>query len=528
MERAADGDLPLSVAFLAYRGKPHVGGQGVYTRHLTKALVDLGHRVEVLGGQPFPELDERVPLVELPSLDIYNEYFPMRMPGLWELKSFGDWVEVTWFSSGTFPEPLAFSVRAFQHLRKRVNQFDLVQDNQCLGYGLLGIERLGLPVLATIHHPITVDRRLEMEHAETAWQRFSKGRWYAFTKMQTRVASRMTRVLTVSQNSNNDIHTDHHVPLDRMHVVPVGVDQNLFRPLPDVERVKGRLITTASADVTMKGLRYLLEAVAKLRTERHIELVVIGRLKEGGPSARTIDELGLRDAVTFVTGVPEQRIIELYSEAEVAVVPVALRGLLASGHRGHVLRGAAGGHHRRGAARGGRHRRRNGPGGRAGRQRGPGREDPHRARRTRAAGAYRRRRPATGDRPLDLASHRRGHDRAVPGPAARDRRRPKPAGRAAPANAPRYQAAHSPHPPDQHRQELSDADRRLRPAGPARGRAAARSRAAASVATPSRPSAAAPASSPATWPCPSSSRCGRCSRPWRTPARRRPTAWPWP
>jgi glycosyltransferase involved in cell wall biosynthesis len=314
------------VAFLAYRGKPHVGGQGVYTRHLTKALVDLGHHVEVLGGQPYPVLDERVPLVELPSLDIYNDHFPMRMPGLWELKSVGDWVEVTQFSTGTFPEPLAFSVRAWQHLRRRVGEFDLVQDNQCLGYGLLAIERLGLPVLATIHHPITVDRRLEMEHAETAWQRFSKGRWYAFTRMQTRVASRMARVLTVSQSSNDDIHTDHHVALDRMHVVPVGVDQHLFRPLPGVVPVKGRLITTASADVTMKGLRYLLEALAKLRTERHVELVVIGRLKEGGPSARTIDELGLRDAVTFVTGVPEQRIIELYSEAELAVVPSLYEG----------------------------------------------------------------------------------------------------------------------------------------------------------------------------------------------------------
>jgi glycosyltransferase involved in cell wall biosynthesis len=325
-ERAADGDLPLSIAFLAYRGKPHVGGQGVYTRHLTRALTDLGHRVEVLGGQPFPVLDERVPLVELPSLDIYNDYFPMRMPGLWELKTLGDFVEVTAFSLGTFPEPLAFSVRALQHLRKRVADFDLVQDNQCLGYGLLGIERLGLPVLATIHHPITVDRRLEMEHAETPWQRFSKARWYAFTKMQTRVASQMTRVLTVSQNSNNDIHTDHKVPLERMHVVPVGVDQELFRPLPHVTPIPGRLITTASADVTMKGLRYLLEALAKLRTERHVELVVIGRLKEDGPSARIIDELGLRDAVTFVTGVPEERIIELYSEAQVAVVPSLYEG----------------------------------------------------------------------------------------------------------------------------------------------------------------------------------------------------------
>lgn len=323
---AADGDLPLRIAFLTYRGKPHVGGQGVYTRHLTKALTDLGHEVEVLGGQPFPHLDARVPLVELPSLDIYNDQYPMRLPGPWEVKTLGDLVEVGSFMGGSFPEPLAFSVRAWQHLRRRVNDFDLVQDNQSLGYGLLAMERAGLPVLATIHHPITVDRRLEMEHAETTWARFSKARWYGFTRMQTRVASRMPRVVTVSQNSLEDIHRDHQVPRDRLHVVPVGVDQDLFRPLPEVPRVPGRLITTASADVTMKGLRYLLEAVAKLRTERHVELVVIGRLKEGGPSARTIDELGLRDHVTFVTGVPEQRIIELYSEAEVAVVPSLYEG----------------------------------------------------------------------------------------------------------------------------------------------------------------------------------------------------------
>jgi glycosyltransferase involved in cell wall biosynthesis len=319
-------DRPLSIAYLTYRGKPHVGGQGVYTRHLTRALTDLGHHVEVFGGQPYPVLDERVPLNELRSLDIYNDHFPMRMPGLWELKSAADFLEVTAFSLGTFPEPLAFSVRAAQALRPRVNDFDLVQDNQCLGYGLLAMERMGLPVLGTIHHPITVDRRLEMEHSETGWQRFSKARWYAFTKMQTRVASRLTRIITVSKNSFEDIHADHGVPRERMHIVPVGVDQEIFRPLPHVARIPGRLITTASADVTMKGLKYLLEALAKLRTEREVSLVVIGRRKEGGVSDRTITDLGLDDIVEFVTGVPEERIIELYSEAEVAVVPSLYEG----------------------------------------------------------------------------------------------------------------------------------------------------------------------------------------------------------
>ncbi|HKE75018.1 MAG TPA: glycosyltransferase family 4 protein [Acidimicrobiales bacterium] len=320
-------DRPLRIALLAYRGKPHVGGQGVYTRHLAKALVEGGHHVEVLGGQPYPVLDPRIPLIELPSLDIYNDYFPMRMPGLWEVKDWTDMVELTSFSAGQFPEPLAFSLRAWRHLRRRTREFDLVHDNQCLGYGLLAIERDGLPVLATIHHPITVDRRLEIEHAQGWYRRFSLRRWYSFTNMQSRVAQRMSRVVTVSENSFQDIAADHGVDPNRMAIVPVGVDVDLFRPLPDVAPVPGRLVTTASADVTMKGLAYLLEALAKLRTERDdVHLVVIGRRKPGGRSDETIRRLGLEDAVTFVTGVPEERIIELYSEAELAVVPSLYEG----------------------------------------------------------------------------------------------------------------------------------------------------------------------------------------------------------
>jgi glycosyltransferase involved in cell wall biosynthesis len=317
----------LRIALLAYRGKPHVGGQGVYVRQLSKALVDLGHYVEILGGQPYPVVDPRVRLVELPSLDIYNDHFPMRMPGLWELKRWTDFVEVASFSAGQFPEPLAFSLRAWQHLHRRRGEFDVVHDNQCLGYGLLAVQRDGFPVLGTIHHPITVDRRLEMEHAPTWYKRLTLRRWYSFTTMQTRVARRLPRVITVSENSFNDIVADHGVDPARMAVVPVGVDVDLFRPLPGVQAVPGRLITTASADVTMKGLSYLLEALAKLRTERDdAHLVVIGRRKPGGRSDEVIRQLGLDDHVEFVTGVPDDRIIELYAEAQLAVVPSLYEG----------------------------------------------------------------------------------------------------------------------------------------------------------------------------------------------------------
>ncbi len=319
-------DRPLRIALLSYRGKPHCGGQGVYVHHLSRALTDLGHHVEVLSGQPYPVLDPRVPLCRLPSLDIFNDVHPGRIPGFWEVKSWADAVEVGSFMTGAFSEPLAFSIRAWQALRPRAGEFDVVHDNQSLGYGLLAMEREGLPVLGTIHHPITVDRQLELEHARGAMEKLGKRRWYSFIRMQARVARRLRRIITVSESSRDDIARDQRVPHGRMHVVPVGVDTELFRPLPDVARRPEQIITTASADVPMKGLRHLLEAVAKLRTERDVRLIVIGKPRQGGASAATIDSLGLGGVVEFVSGVPDDRIVELYATSSVAVVPSLYEG----------------------------------------------------------------------------------------------------------------------------------------------------------------------------------------------------------
>ena len=319
-----DPNGPLRIAYLTYRGKPHVGGQGVYTRHLTKALVDLGHHVEVFGGQPYPILDSRVPLHKLPSLDIFNDQYPGRFPAYWEIKDWPSFVETAQFLKGTFGEPRAFSIRAYNELSKRVNDFDLVHDNQCLGYGILKIEK-NIPTIVTLHHPITKDRKLEMEHTKTWFKRRAISRWYSFVNMQGKVASKMPRVVVVSENSIADIHTDMKVSLDRMKLVPVGVDPDLFTPLPHISRKPGHLITTASADVALKGLSYLLEALAKIRTERDVHLTIIGRPREGA-NADLIRKLGLTDCITHVSGVSDERIVELYAESELAVVPSLYEG----------------------------------------------------------------------------------------------------------------------------------------------------------------------------------------------------------
>jgi glycosyltransferase involved in cell wall biosynthesis len=324
MSPAKDPGGPLRIAYLTYRGKPHVGGQGVYTRHLTKALADLGHEVEVFAGQPYPILDERVPLHKLPSLDIFNDQYPGRLPAYWELKSREDVLETAQYLTGTFSEPLAFSARAYRELKQRTRDFDLVHDNQCLGYSILQIEKI-IPTIVTLHHPITKDRELEMSHAANWRKRRSVGRWYSFVKMQGRVASRLPRIVVVSENSIKDINADMGVSLDRMRLVPVGVDPELFSPKPAVTRIPGRMITTASADVALKGLSYLLEAMAKLRTERDVTLTIIGKPR-AGHSNDLIDRLGLREHIDFVSGVSDERIVELYAEAEVAVVPSLYEG----------------------------------------------------------------------------------------------------------------------------------------------------------------------------------------------------------
>lgn len=324
MSGTYDPNGPLRVAYLTYRGKPHVGGQGVYTRHLTKALADLGHTVEVFGGQPYPVLDDRITMHKLPSLDIFNDTYPGRVPAYWEIKTWPDVVETARFMTGQFSEPLAFSKRALRTLTPRVNDFDLVHDNQCLGWDILKIEKL-IPTIVTLHHPITKDRELEMSHAPSRWKRRSVGRWYSFVDMQGKVASKMPRIVVVSENSITDINKDMGVSRDRMRLVPVGVDPALFKPQPHIARQAGRLITTASADVALKGLSYLLEAMAVLRKDRDIRLTIIGKPRPGH-SMDLIDSLGLRSHIDFVSGVTDERIVELYAEAELAVVPSLYEG----------------------------------------------------------------------------------------------------------------------------------------------------------------------------------------------------------
>ena len=312
---------PLRIALLTYRGNPFCGGQGVYVRQLSSALARLGHVVEVLSGPPYPDLEPGVRLTRLESLDLYREDQPFRPAR--PVRDWADVVELGTMSMGRYPEPLAFSLRAWRELRRRRSDFDVVHDNQCLGYGLLGVGR-HLPLVATIHHPITVDRRLDLAHAGDR-QKAAVRRWYGFTRMQRRVARRIPRLLTVSASSRRDVAAGLGLDPGRLNVVPLGVDADVFRPVHGLRN--GHVVmATASADVPLKGVATLLEAMARVRARTAAVLVVVGRPQAGGETTRLVRSLGLEGAVRFVSGVPTSELVDLYAHATLAVVPSLYEG----------------------------------------------------------------------------------------------------------------------------------------------------------------------------------------------------------
>lgn len=314
----------MRIAMLSYRSKPHCGGQGIYLRHLSRELVALGHSVEVFSGQPYPELDEGVILTQVPSLDLYREPDPFRVP---KPREFRDRIDVEEFATmcvAGFPEPKTFSSRIARLLKDRVDDFDIAHDNQVLGYGMLEIEKMGLPLLTTIHHPITFDRRIDIASTRNPWRKFTLSRWYGFLRMQKKVARQARFILTPSEASKRDIAQDFGVDPARMQVLLLGVDDG-FQP-PTEARVPGRILAMASADAPMKGIATLLEAFAKLRTERDVELLLVTAPKPGGKTEKLIDKLSIKDSVRFVHGISDAELVSLMGSAEVACVPSLYEG----------------------------------------------------------------------------------------------------------------------------------------------------------------------------------------------------------
>ena len=315
----------LNIAILGYRSHPYGGGQGVYIKYLSKALVDLGHTVDVISGPPYPHLDSRVGLVKLPSLDLFANGLSSIRPR--HLTSLTNVIEWTSKLTGGFAEPYTFGRRALKYLREHGGRYDLIHDNQSLSYGMLKLQAMGIPLVTTLHHPITTDLRIALKAAPRWHQRMLIRRWHAFLGMQKRVVRRLHNIVTVSECSRQDIAQEFGIQPAGISLVYNGIDTAEFRPLPAIARNPRRLMATASADAPLKGLRYLLEAYASL-LQRYpdLELFVVGSPRPGGETDRLLTQLGLVSRVRFVTGISTEEMVQFYAEAAVAVVPSVYEG----------------------------------------------------------------------------------------------------------------------------------------------------------------------------------------------------------
>ena len=321
------GNRKLKICLLSYRSNPRSGGQGVYLKFLSKALADLGHQVDVISSQPFPELDNRIRLIKIFGLNLFekeNHVTALKFKHLFSFTDFFEWLSML---TGGFAEPYTFGRRVLKYLKRNNSDYDIIHDNQSLCHALLNLKKNGWPVIATIHHPISLDLKIAIEH-EKRWQyKLLINRWHYFLKMQKNVAKQIDQIVTVSESSKNDIARDFGVAREKITVVHNGVDTEIFKPLPKIERTSETIMTTTSSDSPLKGLSYLLKAVAGLTQKfPNLHLNILGKVNEGGTAARLIEELNLGTKVSFFSNISTSEIVELYAKATCAVVPSLYEG----------------------------------------------------------------------------------------------------------------------------------------------------------------------------------------------------------
>jgi glycosyltransferase involved in cell wall biosynthesis len=316
-------DGALRIALTSYRSKPHCGGQGVYVKQLSRALVRLGHSVEVFSGPPYPELDDSVALTEVPSLDLYNDEDPFSFPGFRQFKTSTDVLEYAIMCTAGFAEPRTFSRRVVPLLTARAGEFDVVHDNQTFGPKLLELPRAGLPLVGTLHHPITVDRRLDIAAAKLR-KKITVLRWYGFVRSQIRTARQFPISIAPSQSSVDDAVQEFTMRPDQLTAIPIGVDVDVFRP--HVPKIPGRVVAVCSADVPLKGLPVLLRAMRELPRDIEAELIVVCKSVPGSATEKLVAELGIGWRVQFMSGLSDDAMAALMASAEVMCVPSLYEG----------------------------------------------------------------------------------------------------------------------------------------------------------------------------------------------------------
>jgi glycosyltransferase involved in cell wall biosynthesis len=317
----------MKICLLTYRGNPYCGGQGVYAAELGGALARRGHEVHAVTGPPYPPPVDGIRWHRVPGLNLLDGPEPYPPPEA-PLSAFEPLrlYERAAAALGVFPEMTAFSVRAFWAVRRlmRRHRFDILHDNQTLGWGLLPLKHLGAPLVATIHHPLTVDRARGFDEPSGFGARWRMTVFHPIL-MQGYVARRIAPIVTVSEASRARIAADFRVPPERIRLVYNGVDTGRFRPRPDVARVPGRVLYVGNLEDRNKGGRFLLEAAARFHPRARL-VVATSALAPQSWVLPEIERLGIAQRIDLRLHLDAGQLAELYASAEVGVCSSLFEG----------------------------------------------------------------------------------------------------------------------------------------------------------------------------------------------------------
>ncbi len=318
----------LKIALLSYRSAPFSGGQGIFVKELSNALLKRGHEIDIISGPPMPMLEPGIKLIKLEGLNLFETFsFRDRLLKLWNKKDkdFLDYYDFFKTLIGGFPEMYSFGERAKKHLSQK-KDYDIVIDNQSLSSGMLEIQK-NYPFVEIIHHPITKDFKYDLIYSNGFIQRFFKKRWYSFLKMNKKVAPKLKKIITVSLNSKKDIAIDFKTDPKRIHVIPNGLDLEVFKKNDVLERENFKIVTVASADVPLKGLDTTLKAISLILDKYpNTKLSVVGNPRENGHTERLIRQLNLTNHVSFKTNLSKEEVAYEYQSSSLAVISSLYEG----------------------------------------------------------------------------------------------------------------------------------------------------------------------------------------------------------
>ncbi len=317
----------MKICLLSYRGNPYCGGQGIYLMYIARELVKLGHEVHAIVGPPYPHEMDGVVLHRVSN----HNYFNVKKDWVKPHKPFAtlqpfNFYEFFFSKIGVFPEIETFSFRVYLKLKEilKTHKFDIIHDNQCLGYGLLLVKRFGIPFVSTLHHPLSIDRSTWFEYPSSFGLKMKRVLYYPLL-MQKIVSNRMDKIITVSHDSLEEINKAFGVPVDKQSVVYNGMDSSIFYPIEGAKKKKKSLIFVGNVEDRKKGVIYLLKALTMTKNRVHLT-IVDGGAPNRDHVQRLIKKFNIKDRVTFTGKIPLDTLVKLYSETEVAVCPSLYEG----------------------------------------------------------------------------------------------------------------------------------------------------------------------------------------------------------